>query len=157
MKISTFRVLSDTIVNGETQFSRQFPFALNQALIIFNSQQNIHIYKIELYYTTIMPTVPSLQLQQPIKFFDLRFRGLNRDGSLITENAGIIKNGLSGDWNGSIPKSSDLDFVLSSKKNFIEFKNPIILGGIQLRSESIQLFIPANTFAYSSNMNIYYE
>jgi hypothetical protein len=156
MKISTFRVVSNLLVNGQTEFSRQFPFALNQALIIFNSQQNIYIYKIELYYTTIISST-SLQLEQPIKFFDLRFRGLNRDSSLITENAGIIQNGLSGDWDGSIPKSSDLDFVLSSNKNFIEFKNPIILGGIQLRSESIQLFIPTNSFAYSSNMNIYYE
>jgi hypothetical protein len=156
MKISTVRLISNSLPNGLTEFSRLFGFGINQNLVIINSEKNVLIYKIEIYYTTIVNDV-LLSLQQPIKYFDLRFRALNRDGSLITQNAGIIQNGLSGDWDGSIPKSSDLDFVLSSKKNFIEFENGIEIGGISFVSESLETFIPTNTFAYSPNINFYYE
>jgi hypothetical protein len=120
---------------GITTFSAQYNFAVNQNLILLSFESNVLIKKIELHHSSIFPL-------DVVKFFDVRFRMLTNGGALITENAGNIINPLSGAWNGTGLKNSDLDFVLSTKKNFIEFDEGIEALGFFPVSYSVEFYNP---------------
>jgi hypothetical protein len=93
-----------------------------------------------------------------IKHWSLRFQGLNRDGSLITQNAGLIQNAVSGDWGNVFIKDTILDFVITSKKNHLIFNPGIILGGIKPITFSISFnnVLSINTVVLL-NLSISYE
>jgi hypothetical protein len=77
-----------------------------------------------------------------ITFYNIRFRIVNRDISLQNNLAGNILNPISGPWNGSLPKDSIVDVMLSSKKNYIEFSDSISAGGIQFQTVRLKFFEP---------------
>jgi hypothetical protein len=121
---------------GQLELSLQFNYAVNQNLVLLPNESNSKVKMIELGY--------QINRQElAVKYFDARFRCLNRDGSIITEFAGNIINPVSGEWNGLLTKNTDLDFVLSSKKNFIEFNQGVEIGGFQIISASIILYSPS--------------
>ena len=90
--------------------------------------------------------------------WSIRFQGLNRDGSFITENAGIIQNTISGDWGNAFIKDTILDFVLTSKKNQIYFDPNIEIGGYKPRTVSFKFnsALAANTVLIGF-INVNYE
>lgn len=153
MKKISVRTFGESVSNGTVTFSKQFNFAINQNLLVLPVEKNSLIKKIEIKYlnSSANPFV------NQFKFFEIRFRGLNRDGVLLTQLAGNILNPVSGPFNGSLTKNTDLDFVLSSRKNFIEFKKGIDLGGISLASESYEFYKPTIDMIFIRNFVITYE
>lgn len=127
------------------EFSLQTNFPVNAGLILCNSSKNPIVKKL----SVSLRTADTLRV---VKYFDARFRILNRDGSINRINAGNIINPLSGPWNGTNLKNSDIDIVLSSKKNFIEFDEGVIFGGFQLISISVQFY--PNTGILASGISI---
>jgi hypothetical protein len=134
-----------------TEFSGQFNFATNQNLILINSEKNPIIKSIE-----ILPY--SLSVDRTLEYMDIRMRLLNRDGSVITSNAGEIKNGISGPFQ-AILKNSDIDIILGTKKTSIDFLNGIVIGGYQLISYSYKFYTgsPTGNGNLGLKINIRYE
>jgi hypothetical protein len=133
------------------EISFQLNFAVNQNLILINSGQNVLIKRIELSAGVNNGAVFT-------KFFDCRLRALNQDGSINRVNGGDIINPISGPWGNAFVKNTDVDFVLSTKKNFIEFKEGILLGGFQVISSSAQFVgTTASGFFYYNTLTIDYE
>jgi hypothetical protein len=135
-----------SIPNGITDYSEVLSVPVNSNLQLLNNINNAKIKKIT---CRINLVVQFSEIQNNISFWDFRFQGLNRDGSLITQNAGIIINPISGDWGSAFVKDTILDFNLSSKKNFIDFYPFILLGGIRPQSFSVKFSNPT-----SGNLNI---
>lgn len=147
---TNIQVLSTTINAGTLDFSRNLNYAINQSIAIFNSQKNALVKSIG-FRDQISDFGPS------IIYSDFRMRMHNRDGSIITENGGNIINPVSGAW-GGLTKNTDLDIILSSRKNFIEFKKGVEIGGFQPISFSILLPNPSLiNFTYSIFIDVDYE
>jgi hypothetical protein len=113
---------------GTTDISPIISVPVNGFIMQVPSSKNVYITKISFILTVVSrPNVVP-------KFYSIRFRLRNRDISLNINLAGNILNPISGAWNGSLPKDSICDIMLSSKKNFIEFKTPILAGGLQFQT-----------------------
>jgi hypothetical protein len=152
MKTSSIRTFTLSVPNGFTQYNNLRNFALNSNLVLISEFNNVLVKKIHVY-----PTIITSVTDNSIKFYQCRIRILARDGRIITEYGGNILNGLSGDWNGSIPKKTDYDIVLSTKKNSIDFPQGVLIGGFQLISESLILNNPSNNLGFSFNINMYHD
>lgn len=154
MLISSFALFTQrtAIPLGVSEFSGQLNFGLNQNLILLNLEANTKVKKIEIYSGVNFS-------DEVIKYFDIRFRCLNRDGANITEYAGDILNGLSGAFDGTLTKNTDLDIILSSKKNFIEFNDGIEIGGVFPISFSVVFYEPTKrvNVNFVSYLTIYHE
>jgi hypothetical protein len=127
-----FRLLLNS---GVSTISEVLSIPVNGNLYLLPNEKNSLIKSIDL-------CILSEQESSVIDFYDIRFQGLNRDGSIITQNAGIIQNPISGAWGSAFIKDSNLDFVLSSKKSQIVFKDGILLGGIRPLSYSLKFKNP---------------
>jgi hypothetical protein len=112
---------------GTTDISPIISVPTNGYISLIPNSQNVYIKKI---YINLVHN----QINEVLNFYSIRFRLRNRDISLNTNLAGNILNPVSGPWNGSLPKDSICDIMLSNKKNFIEFKEPILAGGIQFQT-----------------------
>lgn len=111
---------------------------INQFLYLIPFSENRKIKKIYI-------SAYSNNINEVLKYYYVRFRLRNRDISIFNQYAGNILNGLSGSWDGSIPKDSIVDLGLSSKKNFIEFKDGILAGGIQFQSFRYEMQNPTTS------------
>lgn len=113
---------------GTTDISPIISVPTNGFIMQTPSSKNVYITKIAfgLNISANINVVP--------KFYSIRFRIINRDISLNTNLAGNIINPVSGPWDGSLPKNSICDIMLSSRKNFIEFPTPILAGGLQFQT-----------------------
>lgn len=134
-KLCLTRYLNIAMPIGLTEQTTDIPLIANGNMFLIPENENVKIKKISVGY----------QSQQFLKSFRIRFRVRNRDISNITETPGDIINPVSGPWNGSLLKNTDLDIMLGDKKNFIEFKTPISLGGLQITSISKTLYSPSLT------------
>lgn len=117
-----------SIPAGTTDISPIISVPVNGFIVQLPSSKNVYITNISSFLTVVnnINVVP--------KFYFIRFRLRNRDISLNTNLAGNILNPVSGPWNGSLPKDSICDIMLSSKKNFINFPTPILAGGLQFQT-----------------------
>jgi hypothetical protein len=122
--ISQVNICSTNPSAGNNQFHQIIFSATNAAICIIPNFKNVLVYNIKISANTSAG-------DNAIKYFSVHFRGHNNDGSQITENAGIINNPISGDWGSAFVKDTVLDFILTSKKPEIVFKQPIILGGFK--------------------------
>jgi hypothetical protein len=122
--ISQVNLCTFQTISGNKEFSQTIFSAINSAICIIPSNENVLIKNIKLSAFTTSGL-------HSIEQFKCHFRGHNNDGSQITENAGIINNPISGDWGSAFVKDTVLDFILTSKKPEIVFKQPIILGGFK--------------------------
>jgi hypothetical protein len=149
---SNCRAINIVVSSGVSQQSNVLSVPVNGNLGLLPVDRNRKIKYIDSFVNC------TLQQSYFLKYWDIRFQGLNRDGSLITENAGIIINPVSGDWGNVFVKDNNLDFVLSSSKSQIKFENGIELGGIRPLTSSL-LFnnpVPQNVNAQFI-LNIHYE
>lgn len=124
---------------------------LNGFISLIPEPNNTKIKKISF---LILPTDETVY----INFCSLRFRLRNRDLSLSAGLAGNILNPISGVFDGSLPKDTHVDIMLNSNENSIEFKTPILAGGIQL--QTIRLILNSITSVattVSLFININYE
>lgn len=147
--ICVTRYLNTPIPINETENTYVIPAVPNGNIFLIPENENVKIKKISISY----------QSNAVIKSFRVRFRARNRDITNVTQFAGEIENPVSGEWNGTLLKNSDLDIMLGDKKNFIEFKNPILVGGLQIASISTTLFSP-NTTSFTDCricFQLYYE
>lgn len=135
MKISTFEAASLEQPIGTINQTFVYPVGLTQGIALLPISENVIIKKIAINISTDNNS-------NAIKHWNFRIRGRNRDISLNTNIPGEIINPVSGPFNGSLLKNTDLDIVLNSKKNFIDFKNGIVLGGVSIVTFSYLLFSP---------------
>jgi hypothetical protein len=152
MKMSSMIILNNGVVVGNGQSSVVYSIAVNSARYLLPEDKNVLIKKIEAFANN------SASSSFCLKYWDIRFLLLNRDISIQQNVAGIINNPISGDWGSAFVKDVNTDFILSSKKSYIEFKDGIIAGGITPRTTSVFF-----NSAISSNQNtrffitVYYE
>lgn len=132
---SNIAVFLGTLNVGTSEFSNTFTIAINSEISLLPNFKNSLVKSIDV-------QISSSQESTVINFYDFRFQGLNRDGSIITQNAGIILNPVSGSWGSAFVKDTTLDFVLSSKRNQIIFTEGILLGGVRLSSYSVKFKNP---------------
>jgi len=149
--LSCFRSFQITLPIGDKEISTTGSIPINGNICLLPIDQNQRIKKIYCYAV-------NNSINNFLEFWDIRFQGLNRNGSLITQNAGIILNPISGDWGNIFIKDTILDFVLSSKKNDIDFNEGILLGGVRPLSISLKFSVPlAQLEVISFITNIQYE
>jgi hypothetical protein len=147
-KLCIIRNFNVAIPIGVTEQTTVIPLIPNGNMFLIPENENVKIKKISVSY----------QSEVVFKSFRVRFRGRNRDISNITENAGDIINPVSGPWNGSLLKNTDLDIMLGDKKNYIEFKTAISVGGLQMASISKTLYSPSsNVRACRICFQLFYE
>jgi hypothetical protein len=139
---SSARLFQIFVPAGVSEISQNLNFAINQNLFLLPISSNGIINKIGVFFSISI-------LSEAISFFDIRLRGLNKDGVVYTLNGGNILNPLSGPWDATLTKNTDFDLILSTNKNFIEFQKGILLGGFQPISYSVKFIRPIST-----NLNI---
>jgi hypothetical protein len=115
-----------TMPIGVIDFSPIISVGVGAFFMLCPNYTNVYIKKISLF---IAGSGPSSNLI--LKFYNVRFRLINRDFSDNVNLAGEIINPVSGVFTGSLPKDGFPYIMLSSEKNFIEFKDPIYAGGLQ--------------------------
>jgi len=152
---SFLQAFAFVLPSGTKEISINPNIASNANIVLLPISQNKLIKKISCFFSfqTTGGTFNNF-----LNFYDVRLQGLNRDGSLITQNAGIINNPISGDWGNIFVKDRFLDFVLSSKKNLIEFNPGILLGGI--KPLTVSMIFQNNLVSQTTvriNINIQYE
>jgi hypothetical protein len=137
--------------NGIKDSSLVFTQAINSNLVLIPESKNCNIKSIDFFITNRAGNMG-------INFWDVRFQGINRDGALLRENAGDIKNIPSGTFGTNFQKDNILDFVLNSRKSQIKFDDGILLGGIRLISISYSFKkTPLSSTNVFGLMNINYE
>jgi len=140
-----------TIPSGTIDFTSTLSIPINGNLGLFVNMSNSKI--------NFFNAIANMNFSNnSIKHWSLRFQGLNRDGSLITENAGLIQNPISGDWGNVFIKDTILDFVITSKKNHLKFNPGVVIGGFKPVTFSISFNNPLsiNTIVLL-NLSISYE
>jgi hypothetical protein len=145
----SFQILG--FASGQKDFSLIFTQPINSNLILIPDKENSLIKSIDLFIT-------NRDGNQAIDFWNFRFHALNRDGVLLRENAGEIKNIPSGPFGTNFQKDNILDFVLNSKKSQIVFEKGILIGGI--RPISVSYTFKKSTTSTTNVfgiMNINYE
>jgi hypothetical protein len=140
-----------TIPSGTIDFTSSINIPVNGNLGLFVNMNNSKI-------NFFNALVGSNFGNNSIKQWSLKFQGLNRDGSLITQNAGLIQNPISGDWGNAFIKDTILDFVITSKKNHLTFNPGVVIGGFKPVTFSIifNSALTSNTSVFV-NINISYE
>jgi hypothetical protein len=123
--------VSQSFAIGTLDFSPIISVPINGYIFRIPSSKNVLIKKIS---AVLLNSTNVGGINEVIKFYNIRFRIINRDISIQTNLAGNILNPVSGPWDGSLPKDSIVDCMISSKKNFIEFPTPIVAGGIQFQT-----------------------
>lgn len=136
------------VPNEFVDFSQNFNFAVNQNLILIPEAENRKVFSIECNYAVN-------NINFPIKFYENRFILLNRDGSRLLNNQFQIINPISGSFSGILSNQSFI--VLSERSNIIYFDEPILIGGIQPISQSLQFFTPVNSVICNILYTISYE
>lgn len=145
MQVSRSQSGAYSIPIGTIDLSLIINVPINGFLMLIPEDQNRLIKKIEYFLFCD-------ERLNVLSFHSMRLRIRNRDVSINTNLAGNILNPISGAFDASTTKDSICDIVLTSKKNYIEFNQPIKAGGLQFQTIRLKF---NNATTVNSNIRFY--
>jgi hypothetical protein len=152
LKLTSFQLTRTAISSINGQFSENFATG---NICTLSTIQNVNIKKIEVTASfTGGPTIGA----NIVNYFDFRAKLTNRDGIILISNAGKINNPISGVFNGSATQTGDVDLVINSFTNFVNFGDGVLAAGIIPISYSVKYSLstlPTRPLRFL--VNVFYE